>query len=229
MNVQERVRQFIEDNKDENKAIFDASLITTNYPFKGLSVKLVEKFAKELAKEDVNFNELLNPISHDEVLVTGMYIAYCNCTAKTKVRYLKKYMPLIDNWATCDMIVSRLKGLESEQDFFVSLLQSTNPFYIRFGIVWLMKNKLKTDLRETVNILKDNVKNRTYYVEMALAWCYAEALILDYDYMIDFVQNLERFVVRNRTLQKACDSTRFTPEQKKEIRAIRSRLLGMEI
>ena len=64
---------------------------------------------------------------------------------------------------------------------------------------------------------------------MALAWCYTEALVFDYEYMIEFVQGLKRYVIRNRTLQKACDSYRVSDERKKEIKALRSKLLGMEI
>ena len=64
---------------------------------------------------------------------------------------------------------------------------------------------------------------------MALAWCYAEALISDFDYMIEFTQRLERYIVRNRTLQKACESFRVSDEHKKQVRALRSKLLGMEI
>ena len=127
------------------------------------------------------------------------------------------------------MIVSRLKGIESEREFFIELLHSNRPFYIRVGIVWLMKFELKKDVIKTVNLLNDNVKNTNYYVEMALAWCYAEAMIVEFDYMIEFVQRLERYVVRNRTLQKATESFRISDERKKEVRALRSRLLGMEI
>ncbi len=228
MTVKERIENFIEVNSDENKARFDEGLITTSYEIKGINIKLMNEFAKSLAKEAISIDEM--PMTcHEEILLSGMVLAYSKLNPEVKIEDLKKILPYIDNWATCDMIVSRLKGLESQREFFVELLHSNRPFYIRVGIVWFMKFQLKKDIRGTVNLLNDNVKNTNYYVEMALAWCYAEALISDFDYMIEFTQRLERYIVRNRTLQKACESFRVSDEHKKQVRALRSKLLGMEI
>ncbi len=228
MELKERVKQFIIENANEKKARFDEGLITTSYEIKGINVKVLENFAKTLSQEGVDIKDL--PLScHEEILLAEMVIAYSKVSPTIKIRQIEQILPYIDNWATCDMLVVRLKGLESKRDFFIELLHSNRPFYIRVGIVWLMKYELKKDVRSTVNLLNDNVKNTSYYVEMALAWCYSEAMIYDFDYMMDFTVKLERYVIRNRTLQKACESTRVSAEHKKEVRALRSKLLGMEI
>lgn len=212
----------------KKKARFDEGLISSSYEIKGIKMTDMNAYAKELAKRGVDIERM--PLScHEEILLAGMTLAYSKISPKDKVEKLKMLLPYIDNWATCDMIVSRLKGVESEREFFIELLHSNRPFYIRVGIVWLMKFELKKDVIKTVNLLNDNVRNTNYYVEMALAWCYAEAMIVEFDYMIEFVQRLERYVVRNRTLQKATESFRISDERKKEVRALRSRLLGMEI
>ena len=224
----QEIETFIENYSTEEKAKFDEGLITTAYKIKGIRMEDLTAFSKKLAQENPQI-EYFPLDCHEEILIAGIAIAYSKMSAENKVKQLEKLLPYIDNWATCDMICARLKKLESQKKFFVNLLHSKKPFYIRFGIVWLMKFALKNDVRGTVNLINDNVKNTNYYVEMALAWCYSEALILDYEYMIDFAQRLERYVVRNRTLQKACDSTRVSPERKKEIRKLRSKLLGMEI
>ncbi|MCI8555462.1 MAG: hypothetical protein HFI85_02690 [Clostridia bacterium] len=226
--LEEEIKEFIATHTDEKKARFDEGLISSSYEIKGISMSDMNAYAKELAKRGVDIEKM--PLScHEEILLAGMTLAYSKLSPKDKVEKLKKLLPYIDNWATCDMIVSRLKGIESEREFFIELLHSNRPFYIRVGIVWLMKFELKKDVIKTVNLLNDNVKNTNYYVEMALAWCYAEAMIVEFDYMIEFVQRLERYVVRNRTLQKATESFRISDERKKEVRALRSRLLGMEI
>lgn len=222
------VKEFIKSHASEEKARFDEGLINTSYEIKGVKTGDINDFAKELAKQDVDFSNM--PLScHEEIMLAGMLIGYSKKKANEKVKDIEKLLPYIDNWATCDMLIPRLKGLESQKEFFVNLLNSNRPFYIRFGIVWLMKYELKKDVIGIVNLINDNVRNTNYYVEMALAWCYCEAFLYEYEYMVEFTQKLARYVVRNRTLQRVCVSTRISPEHKKEIRALRSKLLGMEI
>lgn len=224
----ELVQNFIKENSTAEKARFDEGLINTSYEIKGMKTKDLELFAKELVEKGVEFSHM--PLTcHEEIMLAGLFIGFSKKKASDKIKDIEKLLPYIDNWATCDMILPRLKGLESQKEYFINLLHSNRPFYIRFGIVWLMKYMLKQDIRGIVNLINNNVKNTNYYVEMALAWVYSEALIFDYEYMVDFVQKLERYVIRNRTLQKACESTRVSDERKKEIKALRSKLLGMEI
>ena len=222
------VQNFINEHASEEKAKFDMGLVNTSYEIKGLKAKDIDLFANELAQKGVEFGKM--PLTcHEEIMLAGILIGYSNKKPNEKIKDIEKLLPYIDNWSTCDSIVTRLKGLENQKDFFVKLLHSNRPFYIRFGIVWLMKYELKKNIRGVVNLIKDNVKNTNYYVEMALTWCYTEALIKDYEYMVEFLQKLDRYVIRNRTLQKACDSYRISDERKKEIKALRSKLLGIEI
>lgn len=222
------VQNFIKEHSSEEKARFDEGLINTSYEIKGLKTREIEEFAIELVEKKVEFSSL--PLTcHDEIMLAGMVIGHSKKKSNDKIKDIEKLLPYIDNWATCDMIIPRLKGLEKHKEFFVNLLHSNRPFYIRFGIVWLMKYLLRKDIRGIVNLINENVKSTNYYVEMALAWCYSDALVFDYEYMIEFVQKLKRYIVRNRTLQRACESSRISDELKKEIRALRSKLLGIEI
>ncbi len=228
MTIKQRVAQFIEENYDEEKMVFDRNTISSDYKLMGVKTPVLCSFAKKLAKEDVSFDELPKR-NHDEILLSGLYITQCDKSPAEKIELIKKYIPYIDNWGTCDPVFARLTGVESERAFFEGLLTSERSYEVRIGIVWFKKFILKNDVRGTVNLLNKLVKCTDYYVEMALAWIYLDALILDYNYMLKFVQKLSRYVIRNRTLSKACESNRVTPEQKKEIRALRSKLLGMEI
>ena len=228
MTIKQRVAKFIEENYDEQKALFDASTISSDYKLMGVKTQTIANFAKTLAKEGVQFKDLPKR-NHEEILLSGMYISLCDASPEEKTALIREYLPYIDNWATCDLVVPRLTGMESQQAFFEELLASQKPYDVRFAIVWFKKFVLKKDVRGTVNLLNKTVKCTDYYVEMALAWIYCEALLLDYDYMLKWVSKLSRYVIRNRTLSKACDSYRTTPEQKKEIRQLRSKLLSLDI
>lgn len=219
-NIENKIKQFIEKNKDDKKAEFDKKLISTEYKIYGISTKLLENFSKELAEEKVMISQM--PLScHEEVLLAGMVLARLKMPANEKIENFKIILAHIDNWATCDMIIVRLKGLESEREFFEKLLLSDNVFYVRVGIIWFMKYCLKSDLRQTVKFLNKSVKNNDYYVDMALAWCYAEALIKDFDFMIEFIQQLKNDRVKKYAYSKACDSFRVSEDNKNIIRKIR--------
>ena len=63
-----------------------------------------------------------------------------------------------------------------------------------------------------------------YYTDMAAAWYFATALITQYDAVIDLLERrgLDPWV-HNKTIQKALESYRISPEQKTYLRSLKSR------
>ncbi len=219
MQIREMVKDFIQQISDARKAAFDKGIITTKYEIKGITTKKLDDFAKSLVKIGADFYELPRE-NYEEIVLSGFYIAHSNFPMEDKMTMLRRFLPFIDNWGACDAVVSRLKGFESEKEFFYSLLKSDEPFKIRFGIVWLLKFQLKSNLKRVI-IEIDKVQNSDYYVEMAKAWCYAEAFIYNYDYMYNFLQKLDNAYVRNKTVQKVCDSFRISEEEKNKLKKLR--------
>ena len=134
---------------------------------------------------------------------------------------LKRFLPFIDNWATCDCVVTRLKKLESEREFFINLLKNEKPFYKRVGIIWLMRFNLKQNFSDTLEMFK-GVKDDNYYVKMALAWAYAEAFTINSEFMVDFLLQIDDKFTRNQTISKARQSFRVPSE-------IKDKLLNLEL
>ena len=214
------IKKFLNDNREGDKAQFDKKLIPTKYEILGIRTKVLEDFSKVLAKENVRISQM--PLSnHEEILLAGMVLAKSKMPQKEKVEDFKILLNYIDNWATCDMIVARLKGLESEGDFFINLLSSDEVYKVRVGIIWVMKFMLKKDVVKALSLLKDRIKVKDYYIDMALAWCYAEALIYDFDFVINFVQKIDNENVKKIAYSKACDSFRISDSQKYFIRNLR--------
>lgn len=228
MKIRKKIKDFIKNNSDAERARILKAQISTAHEIKGVNYKLIEKFAIELANESVEIAEL--PLDcYEEVLLAGLVIAYSNISAKEKVELLGKITPCFDNWATGDFLVPRLKGLESEVKFFERLLTDENPFIARFAIVWFKKYELKKNVKKVVKLLNETISSKHLYVEMALAWTYLEALLLDYDFMKDYLVKIKRVTVRNRVLEKACDAERLPLDKKKEILELRSKLLNIKI
>lgn len=216
----EKITEFLLKNANINKAEFDKKLIDTKYQILGIKNQLLENFAKNLAKNEINDIFDGKIIYHEQILIIGYYIAYSKFENSRKIEMLEKFLPCIDNWAVCDCVVSRLRKLESEKDFFVSLLKVDKPFYKRVGIIWLMRFNLKKNFLETLQLLKC-VKDDNYYVKMALAWSYSEAFTINPNFMVDFLSQLQDKFIRNQTISKARQSFRVANDIKEKIVAFR--------
>ena len=123
MKIRELVTDYFNNISDSKKAEFDRKIVDTAYEIKGTTTKQIDDFAKSLVTINANFYEF--PLdNYEEIVLAGCYIGYCNATAKDKIEMLNKLLPYIDNWASCDVIIARLKWLESEREYFVDLLQT---------------------------------------------------------------------------------------------------------
>ena len=214
--IYEEIIEFLIKHTNAQNAEFAKKLIDTKYQILGIKNQLLENFAKNLAKNEIDDIFDGDIVYHEQILIIGYYIAYSKFENSRKIEMLKKFLPLIDNWATCDGVATRLKKLENENEFFVNLLKNEKPFYKRVGIVWLMRFNLKQNFLETLGLFK-GVKDDNYYVKMALAWAYAEAFTINSDFMVDFLLQIDDKFTRNQTISKARQSFRVPNEIKEEI------------
>ena len=67
-----------------------------------------------------------------------------------------------------------------------------------------------------------SVRNEEYYVKMMVAWFFATALAKQWDQAIPYIE--QRCLApwtHNKTIQKAIESYRITPEQKEYLRTLK--------
>ena len=214
--IYEEIVEFLLNNANAQNAEFAKKLIDTKYQILGIKNQLLENFAKNLAKNEIDDIFYGNIVYHEQIMIIGYNIAYSKLENSRKIEMLKKFLPLIDNWATCDGVATRLKKIESEKEFFINLLKNEKPFYKRVGIVWLMRFNLKQNFLDALEVFK-GVKDDNYYVKMALAWAYAEAFTINFDFMVDFLSQIDDKFTRNQTISKARQSFRVPNEIKEEI------------
>ncbi len=68
------------------------------------------------------------------------------------------------------------------------------------------------------------IRSEEYYVNMARAWYFATALAKKYDQVLPFLEEQKMDVwTHNKTIQKAIESYRITPEQKEYLRTLKIR------
>ena len=137
---------------------------------------------------------------------------------------LEKFLPYIDNWATCDSL--RPICFKHNKDKLINninnWLDSNHAFTIRFGIEMLMVHFLDKDFKYNYLLKVSTVKSDEYYVKMMIAWYFATALAKQYEYAVRFLEDtsLSKWV-HNKTIQKAIESFRLTDEQKLYLKSLK--------
>lgn len=209
-----------------NKA-FNEKLISTHYPVLGCTIPSLRNYAKSLTKQGDDAPLFrATPQSHEEILLRGFCIGLHKTDNETVLSEVDDYIPLIDNWATCDCFMPSLKRWKKNPeelfDRYESFTHVGTEFERRFLVVMAMSYGLIDDYVDRTLALFQSVRNGEYYVDMAIAWGLATALAKYYDKTFPIIakQRLPKSI-QDKTIQKAVDSFRITMQQKTELRKYR--------
>lgn len=223
----EDIRQRLLSLKDEKYRDFTSKLMPTVDKEKiiGVRTPLLRAFAKELIKEG-EYSDFLSSLPHkyyEEDNLHGFIIEgikdFDLCISE-----LKRFIPYIDNWATCDCV--RPKVLKKEPDrvyeFILELLKSDKTYTVRYGIGLLMSYYPDEDSSPSHLNLLSRIESDEYYINMMLAWYFATALAKQWESTIPYIEEkvLSQWVHR-KTIQKAIESYRITDEQKAYLRTLK--------
>lgn len=194
----------------------------------GVRVPILRKYAKELVKEDFekNFYKIKTDY-YEEIMLKGMMIGLEKMEVKTKLTYIKDFIPYIDNWGICDTFVAGLKIKEREEFYkFIQnyLKNDKTEFEIRFGLVSLLDYFIDKEHIQDIFLFVNEIKHNEYYVEMAIAWlisiCYIKFPKETMKYLGN--NNLSDFAY-NKSIQKIIESRRISDEEKNKLRKMKRR------
>ena len=137
---------------------------------------------------------------------------------------LDKFLPFVDNWATCDMMSPKI--LKTEPTLLLThierWLRSCHTYEVRFAIVCLMRYYLDSDFNSAILYKVVNISSDEYYINMARAWFFATALAKQWDATIGIIEdNALDLFTHNRTIQKAIESYRVSNDHKMLLRTLR--------
>ena len=177
-----------------------------------VGTELAEKFIKELPHRYYEENNL------HMMLITGIK-DYDRCISE-----IERFLPYIDNWATCDFPAP--KCFENHKEDLLPVIKrwiaSSETYTIRYGIGMLMRLYLDEDFDPEYVRLVVGVKSDEYYVNMMIAWYMATALAKQWDAVIPYIEEHRMSDwVHRKTIQKAVESYRITDEQKKYLKGYR--------
>ncbi len=217
--------------KDEKYKEFNAGLCPdTNKEMLGIRIPILRKLAKEILKENDNWEEFAkkeNVKYFEEVILQGLIIAYSKMELKEKEDYIKRFVPRIDSWAINDTFVPTLKikdkDLKEYWNFILSYTKSDKEFEVRFAVISMLDYFMTDEYVDEVLKELNNVTHEGYYVKMGVAWTLAEIGIKYNNKAMKYLKgknNLDKFTF-NKTLQKMIESYRIDSDQKDLLRKMK--------
>lgn len=225
--ITEEIKQWIRFNSEENYASFQRKLLPTLPAEKihGVRTPALRRYAKELSRrEDVEaFLQKLPHESFEEDQLHAFILSEIKDPSEC-LEELDRFLPYIDNWATCDQLSPRSfrKHPEPLPEKTREWMASGETFVIRFGIGMLMQHFLD-DRFDPVYLKKvSDVQSQEYYVNMMVAWYFATALAKQPEATLPYLEQyrLDPWV-HNKTIQKAVESYRIGDSQKEYLKTLR--------
>jgi len=192
----------------------------------GVRMPALRRLVKELAVHPEETGSFLTELPHyyyEENNVHGLLIAgmkdFDQC-----VEELEQFLPYIDNWATCDLLVPKIFAGKQEEllPYIEKWIKSDHPYTVRFGIKMLMDFYLDGGFSPKYLSMVASVRSDEYYVRMMIAWYFATALAKQWDAAIVYLKEpvMDRWT-HNKAIQKAIESFRITPEKKVYLRTLK--------
>lgn len=223
MTVTEQVKALY----DEKNAVFFRRLVPNVVPERVLGIKL--PVLKALAKAVYGTPEgeaFLTELPHGYLDENNLH-AFMLMRIKDFndcITSVEKFLPYIDNWATCDSLRPPCfkKHLSELHVKSGEWMRSDHIYTIRFGLNMRLTHFLDEHFTPTDLTDAAAVTNPDYYVRMMVAWYFATALAKQYDAALPFIENrlLDDWTHR-KTIQKAIESYRITDIQKTYLRSLK--------
>jgi 3-methyladenine DNA glycosylase AlkD len=210
--------------RDEQYQSFQASLLPTKDQTSiiGVRTPALRALAKEL-KDTQEAAAFMNALPHaffEEDQLHAFLISqirdFDECISAIEI-----FLPYVDNWATCDQMTPKVLKQQPRELMkeILMWLESDHPYTVRFAIKQLMDHYLEEQFEVEQLELVAGVTAEDYYVRMMVAWYFATALAKQYDAALPYIEEhrLPEWT-HKKTIQKACESYRLSPEQKEYLK-----------
>lgn len=191
----------------------------------GVRIPHIRKFAKEL-KNTTEAKQFLSSLPHKYYEENNLH-AFLIEEIKdidNALEETEKFLPFIDNWATCDSFFPPVfrKNPEIMKRKAYEWISSDKTFTVRYGILVLMKMFLGENFKNEYADKISRIRREEYYINMMIAWYFATALSKNYDSVIPFIKSrkLARWT-HNKAIQKAVESKVIPKEIKEYLKTLK--------
>lgn len=191
----------------------------------GVRTPQLRKLAKQMAKRD-GMELFLDQLPHqyfDENQLHAFIISDIRDFGQC-VDQVGRFLPFIDNWATCDQLSPKVfkKNRQELLAYIKGWIASGQTYVVRFAIGMLMEHFLDEGFDIAYPEMVSQVHSEEYYINMMAAWYFATALAKQYDATLPFIEGmrLEPWV-HNKAIQKSVESNRIPPERKAYLKTLK--------
>ena len=213
----EELEQYLYTLSRPNKVAWTQNINRTSMPLLAIESSKLRDIAKEIHKGN-SFSFLDNcTYSNYELTAICGYLLNYEKDFETIKKYLFKYLPHIDCWASCDIL--KLDNRKCKKELFElaqDLTNSDKTFVRRAGLKIMFSYAGNKEYTERIlNTLNSFYDEKEYYVNMIVAWLFCEMFIKERHSTIEFLKthNLNNFAI-NKGIQKCRDSYRVSKEDK---------------
>ena len=191
----------------------------------GIRTPVLRKYAKQFAKTE-DAAAFLQDIPHTYYEENNLHMMLITSIKEYDkcLKEIEKFLPYIDNWATCDLLAPKAfqRHPEALPGQIQAWLNSGRTYTIRFGLGMLLRFYLDEEFQPEYLEWAAQVDSEEYYVRMMVAWYFATALAKQYSAALPYVEQGRLPVwTHNKTIQKAVESYRITDEQKVYLKTLR--------
>lgn len=223
----EDIRKQLFSMQDVEYREFQSKLIPT-VPYDtviGVRTPKLRRYAKQLSKTE-GISEFLKDLPHkyfDENQLHAFIISEIK-DYETCMGEVERFLPYVDNWATCDQMSPGVfkKHKKELSEVICSWIKSEKIYTVRFGIEMLMKYFLEEDFCLEYPKMVAAVQSKEYYINMMIAWYFATALAKQYETVLPLIEEQCLDVwTHNKAIQKSVESYRITREKKEYLKSLK--------
>ena len=218
------IRKRLFELRDEEYKAFNSSLIPTIDPETVIGVRTpaLRSLARDIKNtaEAEGFLKVLPHEYFEENNLHAFLIEYIKDFDKC-ICELERFLPYVDNWATCDMMRPKVFKRHPEKLLgHIDLwLASGKTYTVRYAVGMLMSYFLDENFEVAYAEKVAAIVSEEYYVNMMRAWYFATALAKQYGAIVPFIEENRLDVwTSNKAIQKAVESRRISTEQKEYLK-----------
>ncbi len=225
--INDEIREQLTHLQDAKYKDFQVRLIPSADPQSVIGVRtpVLRNLAKQLSLRG-DIHDFLDALPHSlfeenqlHAFVLSGIKDYGECLTE-----VERFLPFVDNWATCDQMSPKV--FKKHRTELIGPVRrwicSGETFTVRFGVGMLMEHYLDEAFDPAYPELVAGIRSEEYYVRMMIAWYFATALAKQYETVLPVLQQqkLDSWT-HNRTIQKAIESYRITPDRKAYLRGLK--------
>lgn len=194
----------------------------------GIKANDINNLAKYIYKNDKeNMFLFLEKLPHYYLEENLLHIKFLSLfdDYQILIKCIDNFLPYIDNWMVCDSLIPKIFNKNKNKLFFEidKWIKLNQTYSIRYALIVALKFLLNNNIfDEKIISLFLTIKNNDYYVKMAIAWFFSEAIIKQYSVSIKYLENkiFDKWI-QNKIISKCCDSKRLTDDTKKYLKSLR--------